>query len=205
MTRGWIIAATTLCFVLIAGTSMADDPKTIKVTGPDGTVIVTPDGTSVNTPGAGMDTGRGDDGALKYNCTGNRDLLITDKVITAVDGVVFRATGNCTMKLRNLVVTGFGIIAVSGNATVEVQDCTFTGSSVAIDAGGTSNVRIKKTVITAPAGIVASGNTKIHIEDSTITSSETAVQTRGMAEVNLVRTLTTGKRVNQGSATINEK
>ena len=189
MRRGWTIAATTLCFMLVAGTSMADDPKSI----------------TVNTPGAGVAPDRDAVGVLKYNCTGNRDLVVTGKVITATDGVVFRATGNCNMKLEDLVVTGFGIISVSGNATVEVQGCTFTGSSVAIDAGGTSTVVIKKTVITAPAGIVASGNTEIRIEDSTVTSSETAVMARGMAEVNLVRTVTTGRRVNRGSSEINER
>ncbi|MFH1530550.1 MAG: right-handed parallel beta-helix repeat-containing protein [Pseudomonadota bacterium] len=225
---------------LAAGAARADDPKVLKITGPDGTVVVNPNGgvlvktpdgdvkvnggkvqvktpdgnvrvdggkVQVNTPGgAGVTTGAAAAGeALRYSCTGNRTVTVTGKVLTAADGVVFSASGNCTLKLKDVVVSGHVILEAKGNSDVTVQDCTFTGSSVAIDAGGNTTVKLKNTTVTAPAGIVASANSDVHVTDSTITSAETAIETRGMATVTLTRTATTGKRVSRGSSEINDK
>ncbi len=221
MRRGWIITAVTLCFMLAAGTSMADDPKLIKMTTPAGTVVVNPGGTEVTTPagnvkvkgswievntpkGVVVDTGKGGE-ALRYNCSGNRTITVTGKVISAADGVVFRATGNCTLKLKDLMVSGHMVIEAKGNSDVKAQDCTFVGSSVAIKAGGNAELDLQNITLTAPAGIVASGNAEVRLLDSTITASETAIETRGMATVDLKRCVTTGKRASKGSSEINEK
>jgi hypothetical protein len=175
---------------LASGTARADDPKTLKVNTPnDGAAVAARPGVE----------------SLRYSCTGNRTVTVTGKVLTSPDGYVFRASGNCTLKLKDVVVSGHGIITANGNAAVTVQDCTFTGASVAIEASGNAELNIENTVITAPAGLVASGSAEVRLVDSTITAAETAIQTGGTAVVELKRTVTSGKRVQRGSSEINEK
>ncbi len=196
--QGAFVALVTL--TLAAGTARADDPKTIKVTSPDGSQI------QVNTPTAGVAVPATPGvESLRYTCTDNRDLTIKGKVLTSPDGYVFRASGNCTLVLEDVVVSGNGIIEAKGNADVTVRNCTFTGASVAISIGGNAEAEIKNTVITAPAGLVVSSNAEVRLVDSTITAAETAIETRGMAVVDLKGTVTTGKRVRKGDSEINER
>lgn len=213
--------ATLVLLAFAAGPVRADDPKVLKVTGPGGAVIMNPTGVEVTTPGgkvtmkpgqvqvntpggvgAAADT---DAGALRYTCGGNRTVTVANKVLTAADGVVFTASANCTLNLNNVVVSGHIILKASGNAEVKVRNCTFTGSSVAVDVSGNVALTMENTVVTAPAGLTAGGSSEVHLVDCTITAAETAIDARGMAVVNLVRTTTSGKRVRKGSAEINGK
>ena len=184
----------------LAGPALADDPKALKVTTPDGTVTVDPAKMEVETPagnvtvepgkvrantaGAGVAAEDEGAGALRYNCTGNRTLTVTNKVLTASDGVVFRAAANCTLRLKNVVVTGHGIILARGNAEVIVTESALTASSVAI---------------------IAEGNAEVSLTNCTVTAPRTAVEARGNAVVNLERTAVTGKLLTKGFAEINEK
>lgn len=196
----WMAALVVLMGLgLLAGPVRADDPKVIKVTAPGGTVTMDPSGVEVKTPGANIEVSPGKvimntpegvgvaadadaEGALRYNCAGNRTVIVTGKVLTAADGVVFKASGNCTLKLKDVVVSGYGIIDARGNATVEVQDCTFTSSSLAVLAAGSAEVTLRDCVITA---------------------AETAIDARGNAEVNLKNVTTMGRMIKADNAEIN--
>ena len=105
------------------------------------------------------------DGTQTLKCYGFESLTVKDRVVVSTVDPAISASGNCTLTLENVDVTGGNVLDTSGNAVVTVKGGALRGTAKAVSTGAMSAVTLD--------GVFVTGELE-HIGSSVLTNTNPA-------------------------------